>query len=163
MEENRENAVADAVKAFAEGKIVLVMDDFDRENECDMIALGETLTKQQMATMIKYTTGIICVVAEKERLEGFGLYPAAHHNTDPNGTNFYVATDYLVGTTTGVSAGDRVATVKAMCDKASRAEDFSKPGHMFPLCPRPGGVLERGGHTESAYDLCPWPGRTRSP
>jgi 3,4-dihydroxy-2-butanone 4-phosphate synthase/GTP cyclohydrolase II len=154
MEENRENAVADAVKAFAEGKIVLVMDDFDRENECDMIALGETLTKEQMATMIKYTTGIICVVAEKGRLEGFGLYPAAHHNTDPNGTNFYVATDYLVGTTTGVSAGDRVATVKAMCDKESRAKDFSKPGHMFPLCPREGGVLERGGHTESAYDLC---------
>merc|ERR550514_2142031 len=133
MDADRSEAVAKAVRAFAAGEIVLVMDDFDRENECDMIVLGETLTKQQMALMIKYTTGIICVVAEKQRLEGFGLYPAAHANTDRNATNFYVATDYLVGTTSGVSAGDRVATVKAMCDPASRAEDFSKPGHMFPL------------------------------
>lgn len=161
MAEDRSNAVADAVKVFAEGGIVLVMDDFDRENECDMIALGETLTAEQMAFIIRETTGIVCVVAEKHRLESFGLYPAARSNTDKNATNFYVATDYLPTTTTGVSARDRVETVKAMCRADSRAEDFSKPGHMFPLCPRPGGVLERGGHTESAYDLCRLAGKTR--
>jgi 3,4-dihydroxy 2-butanone 4-phosphate synthase/GTP cyclohydrolase II len=161
MAEDRSNAVLDAVKVFAEGGIVLVMDDFDRENECDMIALGETLTKEQMAFIIRETTGIVCVVAEKERLESFGLYPAARSNSDKNATNFYVATDYLPTTTTGVSAHDRVETVKAMCRADSRAEDFSKPGHMFPLCPRAGGVLERGGHTESAYDLCRLAGKTR--
>jgi 3,4-dihydroxy 2-butanone 4-phosphate synthase/GTP cyclohydrolase II len=161
MAEDRSNAVLDAVKVFAEGGIVLVMDDFDRENECDMVALGETLTKEQMALIIRETTGIVCVVAEKQRLESFGLYPAARSNTDKNATNFYVATDYLPTTTTGVSAGDRVETVKAMCRADSRAQDFSKPGHMFPLCPRPGGVLERGGHTESAYDLCRLAGKER--
>merc|ERR1719456_1795842 len=160
MAEDRSNAVRDAVKVFAEGGIVLVMDDFERENECDLIVLGETLTKEQMAFMIRASTGIICVVAEKHRLESFGLYPAARDNTDKNATNFYVATDYLPTTTTGVSARDRVETVKAMCRDTSRAGDFSKPGHMFPLCPRPGGVLERGGHTESAYDLCRLAGRT---
>lgn len=152
--EGRELVVPDAVRAFARGEFVLVMDDFERENECDLIVLGETVTSVQMAFMIKHSTGIVCVVAEKKRLESFGLYPAARLNTDKNATNFYVATDYLPTTTTGVSARDRAETVRAFCREESRAEDFSKPGHMFPLCPRPGGVLERGGHTESAYDLC---------
>eukprot|EP00418_Pyrodinium_bahamense_P066682 CAMPEP_0179087510 /NCGR_PEP_ID=MMETSP0796-20121207/39766_1 /TAXON_ID=73915 /ORGANISM="Pyrodinium bahamense, Strain pbaha01" /LENGTH=673 /DNA_ID=CAMNT_0020785021 /DNA_START=46 /DNA_END=2065 /DNA_ORIENTATION=+ len=150
----REQVIPDAVRAFANGDFVLVMDDFDRENECDLIVLGESLTTAQMAFMIKHSTGIICVVAEKQRLERFGLYPAARDNTDKNATNFYIATDYLPTTTTGVSARDRCETVRAFCREESKAEDFSKPGHMFPLCPRPGGVLERGGHTESAYDLC---------
>jgi len=151
---DRSHVVPEAVRKFAKGEFVLVMDDFDRENECDLVVLGETLTPQQMAFMIKHSTGIVCVVADKPKLEKFGLYPAAHDNTDKNATNFYVATDYLPTTTTGVSAADRCETVKAFCRTESRAEDFSKPGHMFPLCPRPGGVLERGGHTESAYDLC---------
>jgi 3,4-dihydroxy 2-butanone 4-phosphate synthase/GTP cyclohydrolase II len=150
----REKVVPDAVATFADGNFVLVMDDFDRENECDLIILGETVTAAQMAFMIKHSTGIVCVVADKPRLEKMGLYPAARDNTDKNATNFYVATDYLPTTTTGVSARDRSETVRAFCREESKAEDFSKPGHMFPLCPRSGGVLERGGHTESAYDLC---------
>jgi len=158
---DRTGACAAAVKEFGEGKIVMVMDDFDRENECDFIALGETMTKAQMAFMIKYTTGIVCVVAEKENLERVGLYPAARMNTDKNATAFYVATDYLPTTTTGVSAGDRVETIKALVDQTTKADDFSKPGHMFPLCPKPGGVLQRGGHTESAYDLCRLAGKAR--
>lgn len=144
----------EAVRIFARGDFVLVMDDFDRENECDLIVLGETLTPAQMAFMIKHSTGIVCVVADKPRLEKFGLYPAARGNTDKNATAFYVATDYLPTTSTGVSARDRCETVRAFCREESKADDFSKPGHMFPLCPRPGGVQERGGHTESAYDLC---------
>jgi len=154
LSKGREKAIPKAVQKFSEGDFVLVMDDFDRENECDLIILGETLTPQQMAFMIKYSTGIVCVVADKPRLEKFGLYPATKSNTDKNATNFYVATDYLPTTTTGVSARDRCETVRAFCRDESTAEDFSKPGHMFPLCPRAGGVLERGGHTESAYDLC---------
>lgn len=161
LAENREKVVPAAVRSFARGGCVLVMDDFDRENECDLIVLGETITPMQMAFMIKHSTGIICVVAEKDRLEHIGLYPAAHDNTDKNATNFYVATDYLPTTTTGVSASDRCETVRAFCREDSQASDFSKPGHMFPLCPRPGGVLERGGHTESAYDLCRLAGKQR--
>mmetsp|Transcript_57627 Transcript_57627/g.160576 ORF Transcript_57627/g.160576 Transcript_57627/m.160576 type:complete len:606 (-) Transcript_57627:85-1902(-) len=157
---NREGAVPNAVEAFAKGGFVLVMDDFDRENECDLIVLGETVTKEQMAFMIRSSTGIVCVVADKARLEKRGLYPAARDNTDKNGTNFYVATDYLPKTTTGVSAADRMETVRAFCLEDTTPEDFSKPGHMFPLCPRPGGVLERGGHTESAYDLCRLAGKS---
>jgi len=152
--QGRENVVPDAVRAFAKGEFVLVMDDFDRENECDLVVLGETLTSAQMAFMIRHSTGIVCVVADKPRLEKFGLYPAVRDNTDKNATNFYVATDYLPTTTTGVSARDRTETVRAFTKDDARADDFSKPGHMFPLCPRPGGVLERGGHTESAYDMC---------
>ena len=151
---DRSHVVPQAVAAFAKGEFVLVMDDFERENECDLIILGETITKEQMAFMIKHSTGIVCVVADKPKLDKFGLYPAARMNTDKNATNFYVATDYLPTTTTGVSAGDRAETCRAFARAESKAEDFSKPGHMFPLCPREGGVLERGGHTESAYDLC---------
>lgn len=105
--------------------------------------------------MIKHSTGIVCVTTTKERLEAFGLHPATTKNTDPNGTNFYVSTDFLPGTTTGVSAADRVATIRAMCDVGKNTSDmFSKPGHMFPLCANPDGVLARAGHTESTFDFC---------
>merc|ERR1712039_1092574 len=112
------------------------------------------------AFAIRQTTGIVCICADKERLEHFGLHPATGHNTDSNSTNFYVATDFLPGTTTGVSAVDRCATARAFCDLSNPAESFSKPGHLFPLCARPGGVLERPGHTESTYDMCRLSGMT---
>ncbi|CAD7965348.1 unnamed protein product [Amoebophrya sp. A25] len=145
----------EALAAFGQGKFVLVMDSPDRENECDLIVAAEYCTVEQMAFMIRKSTGIICVTTGKERLESFGLHPATGRNTDPNGTNFYVSTDYLIGTTTGVSAADRVATLRAFCDvKNSKAEDFSKPGHMFPLCAKDDGVYVRGGHTEATFDFC---------
>jgi len=146
--------VEDALRHFKEGGIVLVMDSEDREDECDMIMSAETCTPENMAFMIKHSTGIVCVASDKERLEGFGLHPATGLNTDKNATNFYVSTDFLPTTTTGVSAYDRCETVKAFCDPTNPPESFSKPGHMFPLCARRGGVLERPGHTESTYDLC---------
>ena len=134
----------------------MVMDRLDRENECDLVLAGDACTPEKMAFMIEWSTGIICVVTDKERLESVGLYPAAPRgNTDKNGTNFYVSTDYLPTTSTGVSAKDRCETVLAFCDeKKLIPADFSKPGHMFPLCTRPNGLYERDGHTESAYDLC---------
>lgn len=147
--------------AFKRGDFVLVMDSDDREDECDLVWAAETGTAAQMAFAIRNTTGIICVVADKARLEHFGLHPATSRNTDANGTNFYVSTDFLPGTTTGVSAADRATTARAMCDLTHSAEAFSKPGHLFPLCARPGGVLERPGHTESTYDLCRLSGLTR--
>jgi len=147
-------SVEDAIAAFKRGHFVMVMDSEDRENECDLIWAAETTSVKQMAFAIRHTTGIVCICADKQRLERFGLHPATDRNTDPNGTNFYVSTDYLPSTTTGCSAADRAATARAMCDLSNSPEQFSKPGHLFPLCAREGGVLERPGHTESTYDLC---------
>jgi len=144
----------EALAVFARGDFVMVMDSEDREDECDLCLAAESVTADQMAFAIRHTTGIVCVVADQARLEGFGLHPATTSNTDSNQTNFYVSTDYLPGTTTGVSAADRATTARALCDLSQPAKAFSKPGHMFPLCARPGGVLERTGHTESTWDLC---------
>lgn len=148
----------EALSAYRRNEFVLVMDSDDREDECDLVIAAENITTQQMAFLIRNTTGIICVVADKARLEGFGLHPATSTNTDVNGTNFYVSTDFIPGTTTGVSASDRAITCRAFCDSSNKPEAFSKPGHMFPLCAKPGGVVERPGHTESCYDLCRFSG-----
>jgi 3,4-dihydroxy 2-butanone 4-phosphate synthase/GTP cyclohydrolase II len=148
------STVAEALAVFRQNEFVLVMDSDDREDECDLIIAAENVTSAQMAFAIRHSTGILCVVADKPRLENFGLHPATTSNTDVNQTNFYVSTDFIPGTTTGVSAADRACTVRAFCDKSHPPEAFSKPGHIFPLCTRPGGVLERPGHTESCYDLC---------
>lgn len=146
--------------AMKRGEFVLVMDSDDREDECDLICAAETITAEQMAFCIRHTTGIVCIVGDKARLEHFGLHPATTTNTDVNQTNFYVSTDFIPGTTTGVSAADRAVTARALCDLSNTAEAFSKPGHLFPLCARPGGVLERPGHTESSFDLCRLAGMT---
>uniref|UniRef100_A0A6U6XSP7 3,4-dihydroxy-2-butanone 4-phosphate synthase n=1 Tax=Zooxanthella nutricula TaxID=1333877 RepID=A0A6U6XSP7_9DINO len=148
------STVEDAIAAVKRGDFVLVMDSEDREDECDIIFAAETVTAEQMAFAIRHTTGIICIVADQERLERFGLHPATTRNTDANATNFYVSTDFLPATTTGCSAADRATTARAMCNLAHTAEEFSKPGHLFPLCARKAGVLERPGHTESTFDLC---------
>mmetsp|Transcript_95476 Transcript_95476/g.297264 ORF Transcript_95476/g.297264 Transcript_95476/m.297264 type:complete len:254 (-) Transcript_95476:31-792(-) len=153
-------SVEDAIATFRRGDFVLVMDSDDREDECDLVIAAESITAEKMAFAIRYTTGIVCAVGDQARLEHFGLHPATGVNTDANSTNFYVSTDYLPGTTTGVSAADRATTARALCDLSLRAEAFSKPGHLFPLCARPGGVLERPGHTESTFDLCRLSGLT---
>ena len=150
------DSIDNAIAAFRRGEFVMVMDRLERENECDLILAAEHCTPEKMAFMIHWSTGIVCVVSNQQRLEEAGLYPATTGgNTDKNGTNFYVSTDFLPGTTTGVSAADRSATVRALCDsKLIKPENFSKPGHMFPLCAKPNGLWERDGHTEAAYDLC---------
>eukprot|EP00933_Yihiella_yeosuensis_P066621 TRINITY_DN7099_c0_g1_i1.p1 TRINITY_DN7099_c0_g1~~TRINITY_DN7099_c0_g1_i1.p1 ORF type:complete len:245 (+),score=53.52 TRINITY_DN7099_c0_g1_i1:74-808(+) len=148
------SSMEEAILAFRRGGIVMVMDSDEREDECDLIAAAENITDAQMAFCIRHTTGIVCIAADQARLEKFGLHPATGKNTDINATNFYVSTDFLPGTTTGVSARDRATTAKAMCDLSNPPEAFSKPGHLFPLCAKSGGVLERPGHTESTYDFC---------
>lgn len=154
------SSMEEALRAFKRGDFVLVMDSDDREDECDLILPAQSVTATQMAFAIRHTTGIVCIVADKERLEHFGLHPATATNTDANATNFYVSTDFLPETSTGVSAADRATTARALCNLKNRSQDFSKPGHLFPLCARPGGVLERPGHTESTFDFCRLAGMT---
>jgi len=152
--------IEDAIAAIADGRLVVVVDDEDRENEGDLIMAAESVTPEAMAFMIRYTSGIICVPMLGERLAALHLPPMVAEVGDKFRTAFTVSVDYRWGTTTGVSAADRAATIRALADDASKPEDFLRPGHIFPLRYREGGVLMRAGHTEAAVDLCRLAGRT---
>lgn len=145
--------IDEAVGEFANGKPVVVVDDQDRENEGDLIAPAEMVTAEQIAFMVRYTSGIICVPMLPARLNALRIAPMTTNNTESMSTAFTVSVDCKHGTTTGVSAADRARTIRALVDPASRAEDFTQPGHVFPLMYREGGVLRRTGHTEAAVDL----------
>lgn len=145
--------IGDAIEAVAAGRLVVVVDDADRENEGDLIMAAEHVTPEQIGFMIRHTSGIICLPAEGDRLDELRIPMMVQENTDQRHTAFTISVDYRHGTTTGISPGDRTATVRAFVDPASRPEDFGRPGHVFPLRYRPGGVLIRAGHTEAAVDL----------
>src|SRR5580658_3115097 len=136
------------------GRMVLILDDEDRENEGDLIMAAEYATPESMAFMIRHSSGIICVPMEEERLLRLELPQMVGANNDSYRTAFTVSVDYRHGTSTGVSAADRAATITALANPATAATDFARPGHIFPLRPRRGGVLVRAGHTEAAVDLC---------
>ena len=136
------------------GRMVLILDDEDRENEGDLIMAAEYATAESMAFMIRHSSGIICVPMEEERLLRLELPQMVGANSDSYRTAFTVSVDYRHGTTTGVSAADRAATITALANSQTAAADFARPGHIFPLRPRRGGVLVRAGHTEAAVDLC---------
>jgi 3,4-dihydroxy 2-butanone 4-phosphate synthase / GTP cyclohydrolase II len=136
------------------GRMVLILDDEDRENEGDLIMAAEHATPESMAFMIRHSSGIICVPMEEERLLRLELPQMVGANNDSYRTAFTVSVDYRHGTSTGVSAADRAATITALANPQSAATDFARPGHIFPLRPRRGGVLVRAGHTEAAVDLC---------
>ncbi|KAL0953712.1 hypothetical protein HGRIS_004905 [Hohenbuehelia grisea] len=144
----------DALAAFAAGEFLVVMDDESRENEGDLIISASLCTTEKMAWMIKHTSGYICIALPGERLKELSIPMMVADNQDPNKTAYTVTVDYKYGTTTGISAHDRSLTARSLASSASRAEDFNRPGHMVPLRAREGGVLTRGGHTESAVDLC---------
>jgi 3,4-dihydroxy 2-butanone 4-phosphate synthase/GTP cyclohydrolase II len=146
--------VTAALAALRRGALVLVVDDENRENEGDLIMAAEMATADSLAFMIRHTTGLICVAVTGERADELDLPLMVSRNDDPQGTAFTVSVDRKELTTTGVSAADRAATIRALADPATRADQLGRPGHIFPLRARPGGVLERGGHTESAVDLC---------
>ena len=146
--------VAEAIRAFEAGEIVVVMDDDDRENEGDLIAAATKITPEQMAFFVRHTSGIICAPMKKEAAARLHLDPMVANNNAPLSTAFTVSVDYKHGTTTGISAEERCATVHALANSNSAAVDFVKPGHVFPLVAREGGVLTRSGHTEAAIDLC---------
>ncbi len=136
------------------GRMVIILDDEDRENEGDLIMAAEYATPEAVTFMIRHTSGIICVPLEDQRLAQLDLPQMVPNNDDAFRTAFTVSVDYRYGTTTGVSSNDRSATIKALANPASSAADFARPGHIFPLRPRKGGVLVRAGHTEAAVDLC---------
>lgn len=149
-----EKRVANAVSAFTNGSPVLVLDDADRENEGDLILAADKLTTSQMAQLIRDCSGIVCLVLEAERAKALALPPMVEHNTSQNGTAFTVSIEAKQGVTTGVSAADRVTTIKAAIADGATPKDLARPGHVFPLIAAEGGVLERRGHTEAGIDLC---------
>ena len=148
-----------AVQAMAEGKMVVVVDDEDRENEGDIIMAADACTTEAMAFIVRYCSGVVCVSLEGEELDRLALPPMIANNEDPKHTAFTVSVDYKHGTTTGISAHDRAATLRALADPTSKATDFTRPGHIFPLRYSPGGVRNRRGHTEAALDLSRLAGR----
>jgi 3,4-dihydroxy 2-butanone 4-phosphate synthase/GTP cyclohydrolase II len=145
--------VEDAIKAFADGEFVLVVDNEDRENEGDLIISAEKVTAEQIAFMVRYTSGLICLPTTGAVLDALELPLMVLENTDTHHTAFTVSIDYARGTTTGISAADRAQTIRAVVEPGAKPSDFSRPGHIFPLRYQEGGVLVRPGHTEAAVDL----------
>ncbi|MEE2950652.1 MAG: 3,4-dihydroxy-2-butanone-4-phosphate synthase [Pseudomonadota bacterium] len=145
--------VEDAIEAIGRGELVVVVDDADRENEGDLIMAASRATPETMAFMIRHTSGIICVPMTGERAEKLNLPPMVANNLDPMRTAFTVSVDYKVGMTTGISAEERCNTARALANDNAVGADFLRPGHIFPLIARGGGVLTRSGHTEAATDL----------
>ncbi|HXV15029.1 MAG TPA: bifunctional 3,4-dihydroxy-2-butanone-4-phosphate synthase/GTP cyclohydrolase II [Candidatus Krumholzibacteria bacterium] len=142
-----------AIEVIRSGGIVIVVDDADRENEGDMILAAERATAEKINFLARYARGLICAPLMPERAEALRLLPMVPDNTCKLGTAFTVSVDLVGGTTTGISAHDRAATIRALVDPSTRPEDFARPGHVFPLVAKPGGVLRRAGHTEAAVDL----------
>ncbi len=141
------------ITALQAGQGVLVVDDEDRENEGDLIYSAEHLTNGQMALMIRECSGIVCLCLTDEQIRRLNLVPMVDKNTSSMGTAFTISIEAKEGVTTGVSAADRVATVKAATKDNARPEDLCSPGHVFPLRAQPGGLLTRRGHTEATIDL----------
>src|SRR5207253_3753709 len=148
------DSITEAIEAFARGEIVAVTDDDDRENEGDLVVAASLCTPEKMAFIIRNTCGIVCApltLAEARRLR---LDPMVASNDAPLGTAFTVSVDVRHGLTTGISAEQRCNTVRALANGNSGAADFVRPGHVFPLVGKEGGVLMRSGHTEACIDLC---------
>ncbi|KAJ6550528.1 3,4-dihydroxy-2-butanone 4-phosphate synthase [Mycena sp. CBHHK59/15] len=144
----------DALAAFAAGEFLVVMDDEGRENEGDLIVAGALCTTEKMAWMIKHTSGYICIALPGERLAQLELPLMVPQNEERHRTAYTITVDYKYGVSTGISAGDRSRTARALASPGSVAADFSRPGHLVPLRAVDGGVLTRRGHTESGVDLC---------
>lgn len=145
--------IEDAIAAIKAGEIVVVVDDEDRENEGDLIMAASAATPEKIAFFLAHTSGLICTPLTRERADELDLPLMVMANTESMRTAFTVSIDYRHGTSTGISAFDRSATVKALVDPATRPTDLNRPGHIFPLRAAEGGVLKRAGHTEAAVDL----------
>jgi 3,4-dihydroxy 2-butanone 4-phosphate synthase/GTP cyclohydrolase II len=151
---NSHHGVEGAIKAFAKGEIVVVTDDDDRENEGDLFVAASLCTPEKMAFIIRNTSGIVCAPLGSELARRLQLDPMVAENQAPLGTAFTVSVDARQGLTTGISAEERCNTVRALANGNSGPADFVRPGHVFPLLARQGGVLMRSGHTEACVDLC---------
>jgi 3,4-dihydroxy 2-butanone 4-phosphate synthase/GTP cyclohydrolase II len=148
-----------ALVAMAAGRFVVVADDEDRENEGDLIMAADLVDEAAIAFMVHHTSGVICVAITGDRADELVLNPMVSANTESMGTAFTVSVDAREGTTTGISAADRARTVRALADPVVHAAELARPGHVFPLRARDGGVLRRPGHTEAAVDLAAMAGR----
>jgi 3,4-dihydroxy 2-butanone 4-phosphate synthase / GTP cyclohydrolase II len=148
------SSVRDAIDVFARGEIVVVTDDDDRENEGDLILAAVHTTPEKMAFIVRYTCGIVCAPITNETARRLHLAPMVADSDAIHGTAFTISVDYKHGTTTGISADDRTATIRALANGNAGRADFMRPGHIFPLIAKDGGVLMRSGHTEAAIDLC---------
>jgi 3,4-dihydroxy 2-butanone 4-phosphate synthase / GTP cyclohydrolase II len=147
------DTVAQAVQEIADGGMVVVVDDEDREDEGDLVMAAEHATPEDLAFIVRHTSGVVCVALTGERCDALRLPPMVAVNTEQHCTAFTHSVDLAAGTGTGISAADRAATIRGLADRALTAAAFSRPGHVFPLRARDGGVLERAGHTEAAVDL----------
>ncbi len=146
-------SIEEAIERIRNGKMIILSDDEDRENEGDLVMAAESATPESVAFFLAHTSGVICVPLLPERADDLELPLMVSENTESQGTAFTVSVDYKHGTSTGISAADRAATIKALADPKTKAADLSRPGHIFPLRYRPGGVLKRAGHTEATVDL----------
>ncbi len=146
------HSIEEAIEDLKQGKMIVVVDDEDRENEGDLLALAEFMTPETINFMATYGRGLICTPISQQLALKLGLHPMVRHNTDNHQTAFTVSIDH-VNTTTGISAFERAMTIEKMIEPQAKAEDFRRPGHIFPLIAKENGVLERRGHTEATIDL----------
>jgi 3,4-dihydroxy 2-butanone 4-phosphate synthase/GTP cyclohydrolase II len=151
--EEKFNTIEEAIEDIKQGKMVIVVDDEDRENEGDLIMAAELMTPEDVNFITKEGRGMLCAPITVDRARELNLEFMVDQNTALHETPFTVTIDYKFGTTTGISAFDRAKTVRALVDEKVKASDFARPGHIFPLIARNGGVLKRAGHTEAAVDL----------
>ena len=147
------NTIEEAIADIQAGKMVVVVDDENRENEGDLVMAADHCRTEDINYMITKARGLVCVPLSCQQAQRLDLAPMVEHNTDAHGTAFTVSVDHMRGTTTGISAEERAFTARALAQPEAVAEDFHRPGHIFPLIARPGGVLQRAGHTEAAVDL----------
>jgi 3,4-dihydroxy 2-butanone 4-phosphate synthase/GTP cyclohydrolase II len=147
------DTIEEAIEDIKKGKIVIVVDDENRENEGDMIMAAEKVTPEAINFLSKYARGLICIPLTTKRLEELNLHPMVGINTAKMGTRFTISVDVIHNTTTGISAHDRAQTIKALIDCKIKPEDLARPGHIFPIQAMAGGVLSRAGHTEATVDL----------
>lgn len=148
------NAIEEAIADIRDGKVIIVVDDENRENEGDFLAAAELITPETINFMATHGRGLICAPLTEGRCKDLGLHKMVNHNTDPLETAFTVSVDLRgKGVTTGISAGDRAKTVLALTDKSTKPHELARPGHIFPLIAKEGGVLRRTGHTEAAIDF----------
>ncbi|MEL6443617.1 MAG: bifunctional 3,4-dihydroxy-2-butanone-4-phosphate synthase/GTP cyclohydrolase II [Bacteroidota bacterium] len=153
MADTRFDPIEDAIEAIQNGRLIVVVDDEDRENEGDFIGAAELVTPDLANFMAREGRGLMCVAITRERAAALDLPMMEQSNTSLHDTPFTVSVDYNLGTSTGISAADRAKTIRALADPASKPTDFARPGHIFPLRAQTGGVLRRAGHTEAAVDL----------